>query len=205
MFHKFNEHARRVIFFARYEASQLGNRTIEVEHLLLGLLREDKSLMSRLLSREQVDRLGVEIRSRLRTSDRVPTSVELPLGRRAKTVLDYVFKESEAFDYVGTEHMLAGILRAADPELRVLLFPMGLTVEKVHEVIKTLPHHPPRESEAEESLDEIVRRRVGEELSRQWYEVSSRSHRIELVAKIALILSLLALMGVLYVYFFFEA
>ncbi len=51
MFEKYTEKARRVIFFARYEASQLGSRCIETEHILLGLLREDKALASRFFPR----------------------------------------------------------------------------------------------------------------------------------------------------------
>ena len=49
MFEKYTEKARRVIFFARYEASQFGSPYIETEHLLLGLLREDKALTNRFL------------------------------------------------------------------------------------------------------------------------------------------------------------
>ena len=49
MFERYTERARRVIFFARYEASQFGSTTIETEHLLLGLIREDKNLTNRFL------------------------------------------------------------------------------------------------------------------------------------------------------------
>ena len=52
MFERFTESARRVIFFGRYEASQFGSTTIETEHLLLGLIREDKSLIKRFLGNQ---------------------------------------------------------------------------------------------------------------------------------------------------------
>jgi len=59
MFERYTEKARRVIFFARYEASQFGSPYIETEHLLLGLLREDKALTNRFLrSHASVDRSG---------------------------------------------------------------------------------------------------------------------------------------------------
>ena len=54
MFERYTERARRVIFFARYEASQLGSNSIETEHLLLGLIREGKGLTSRLFSKSHV-------------------------------------------------------------------------------------------------------------------------------------------------------
>jgi ATP-dependent Clp protease ATP-binding subunit ClpC len=51
MFERYTERARRVLFFARYEASQLGSISIETEHLLLGLIREGKGLTSRIFAR----------------------------------------------------------------------------------------------------------------------------------------------------------
>jgi ATP-dependent Clp protease ATP-binding subunit ClpC len=55
MFEKYNEKARRILFFARYEASQMGSSTIEIEHLLLGLLRENQGIISRLISGLNID------------------------------------------------------------------------------------------------------------------------------------------------------
>ena len=55
MFERYTERARRVIFFARYEASQLGSRTIETEHLLLGLIRENNGLTGQLLGRSKIE------------------------------------------------------------------------------------------------------------------------------------------------------
>ena len=57
MFERYTEKARRVIFFARYEASQFGSPYIETEHLLLGLLREDKALANRFLRSQRVGRI----------------------------------------------------------------------------------------------------------------------------------------------------
>jgi ATP-dependent Clp protease ATP-binding subunit ClpC len=70
MFERSTERARRVLFFARFEASQLGSRSIETEHLLLGLIREGKGISSRLLARADVslDELRAEASLRVARS-----------------------------------------------------------------------------------------------------------------------------------------
>ena len=70
MFEKYTERARRVIFFGRYEASQYGSPYIETEHLLLGLLREDKALANRFLrSHGSIESIRKEIESRITVRD----------------------------------------------------------------------------------------------------------------------------------------
>ena len=65
MFERYTEKARRVIFFARYEASQFGSTTIETEHLLLGLIREDKNLTNRFLrNQSSIESIRKEIEGR---------------------------------------------------------------------------------------------------------------------------------------------
>jgi len=82
MFERYTEKARRVIFFARYEASQFGAPAIEPEHLLLGLMREDKTLTGRFFPRAQItiESIRREIEGRTLLRERIPTSVELPLA-----------------------------------------------------------------------------------------------------------------------------
>src|SRR5215204_4767779 len=82
MFERYTEKARRVIFFARYEASQFGAPAIEPEHLLLGLMREDKTLTGRFFPRAQVsiESIRKEIEGRTLLREKISTSVELPLG-----------------------------------------------------------------------------------------------------------------------------
>ena len=83
MFERYTERARRVLFFARYEASQLGSVSIGTEHLLLGLIREGKGLTSRIFARSH---LSLEtIRKDIETSTKIPrekvsTSVEIPFS-----------------------------------------------------------------------------------------------------------------------------
>src|SRR5215471_3676793 len=81
MFERYTEKARRVIFFARYEASQFGSPYIETEHLLLGLLREDKALTNRFLrSHASVESIRKQIEGHTTIREKVSTSVDLPLS-----------------------------------------------------------------------------------------------------------------------------
>ena len=82
MFERYTEKARRVIFFARYEASQFGSPYIETEHLLLGLLREDKALTNRFLrSHASIDSIRKQIEGRTPIREKASTSVDLPLSQ----------------------------------------------------------------------------------------------------------------------------
>jgi len=88
MFERYTEKARRVIFFARYEASQFGSPYIETEHLLLGLLREDKALTNRFLrSHASVESIRKQIEAHTTIREKVSTSVDLPLSNECKRVL----------------------------------------------------------------------------------------------------------------------
>ena len=114
MFERYTEIARRVIFFARYEASQLGSPYIETEHLLLGLLREDKALTFRFLrSHASVESIREHIEGRITIREKFSTSVDLPLSNECKRVLAYAAEEAERLSqkHVGTEHLLLGVLR----------------------------------------------------------------------------------------------
>ncbi|MBI4470927.1 MAG: ATP-dependent Clp protease ATP-binding subunit ClpC, partial [Acidobacteria bacterium] len=136
MFERYTEKARRVIFFARYEASQLGASAIEAEHILLGLLREDKGLTSRLLrSPTVIESMRKEIESRAVVKEKVSTSVELPLSPEAKRILSHAAEESERLGNrsIGTEHLLLGLLREENSLAAELLYDRGLRLNAVRE------------------------------------------------------------------------
>ncbi|HEY2930167.1 MAG TPA: ATP-dependent Clp protease ATP-binding subunit [Acidobacteriota bacterium] len=139
MFEKYTEKARRVIFFARYEASQFGSRYIETEHILLGLIREDKALTSRFFPRAEstIETIRKEIEGRTVIHDKVSTSVELPLSDESKRVLQYANEESERLlcNYIGTEHILLGLLREEKSVAAEILHEKGLRLAKVREEI----------------------------------------------------------------------
>ena len=112
MFERYTEKARRVIFFARYEASQYGSPEIDTEHLLLGLIRENKALhrwlpkTNPLTIRQRVD----EEHSPKHPS--IPTNVDLPLSDAAKRVLKHAMAEADGLSHrhIGTEHLFLGLL-----------------------------------------------------------------------------------------------
>jgi ATP-dependent Clp protease ATP-binding subunit ClpA len=109
MFERYTEKARRIIFFARYEASQFGSPYIETEHLLLGLLREDKALTNRFLrSHASVESIRKQIEGHTTIREKVSTSVDLPLSNECKRVLAYAAEEAERLSHkhIGTEHLL---------------------------------------------------------------------------------------------------
>ena len=114
MFEKYTEKARRVIFFARYEASQFGSPYIETEHLLLGLIREDKNLTTRFFPKANatIQDIRKEIEGRTLIREKVSTSVELPFSEESKRVLNSAAEESERYSHkhIGTEHILLGLL-----------------------------------------------------------------------------------------------
>jgi hypothetical protein len=114
MFERYTEKARRAIFFARYEASQYGSPFIETEHLLLGLLREDKALANWFLhTRESIESIRREIESGIIVHERLSAAVEVPLTQECKRILIFAAEEGELLrhKHVGTEHLLLGILR----------------------------------------------------------------------------------------------
>jgi ATP-dependent Clp protease ATP-binding subunit ClpC len=115
MFEKYTEKARRVIFFARYEASQFGSPLIETEHILLGLIREDRNLLTLFLpgANASIQELRKEIEGHTVVRERVSTSVDLPFSEESKRALNYAAEEAERLPqkFIGTEHILLGLLR----------------------------------------------------------------------------------------------
>jgi ATP-dependent Clp protease ATP-binding subunit ClpC len=139
MFERYTEKARRVIFFARYEASQFGAPAIEPEHLLLGLMREDKTLTGRFFPRAQVsiESIRKEIEGRTLLREKISTSVELPLAPETKHVLAYAHEESDRLQHrhIGTEHLLLGLLREERSMAAEILYERGLRLNAVRDEI----------------------------------------------------------------------
>ncbi len=137
MFERYTERARRVIFFARYEASQLGSRTIETEHLLLGLIRENNGLTGQLLGRSKIEPEDIrgEIEARTRVREKISTSVEIPLSVESKRVLAYAAEEAEKMfhKYIGTEHILLGLLREKKSLASRILLEKGMRLTTARE------------------------------------------------------------------------
>jgi ATP-dependent Clp protease ATP-binding subunit ClpC len=139
MFEKYTDKARRVLFFARYEASQFGANSITSAHLLLGLIREAEKTTVQIL-----EQLGVniqELKERTMANNlprkQISTSVEIPLSEETKRVLHYAMKESMALNhkYVGVEHILLGILRDEHAFASQLLLEMGADLYRAKEIL----------------------------------------------------------------------
>src|ERR687887_32506 len=142
MFERYTERARRVLFFARYEASQLGSISIETEHLLLGLIREGKGLTSRIFARSHLslENIRKEIEGRTVFREKVSTSVEIPFSAETKRVLQFAAEEADRLlhNYIGTEHLLLGILREERSVAATILMEKGMRLNTVREDIVAL-------------------------------------------------------------------
>jgi hypothetical protein len=138
MFQRFTEKARRVIFYARYEAGQYGSSRIESEHLLLGLLREDKGLLWHFMDPEGS---GIDIRAkiekRVARGECFRTSVEVPLADDCKRILNLAVEESDRLvhPHIGTEHLLLGMLLVESSLAAQILTETGIKLEPVREQV----------------------------------------------------------------------
>src|SRR6184192_2230127 len=133
MWQRFTERARRVVFFAQEEAARLGENYVGTEHLLLGLVRESDSVAARIL-----DRLGVPL-GRIRAEiERQVTRGHGNLGQdmqltpRAKRVIDLAYEEARQLNnnYIGTEHLLLGLIREGDGLAARVLVKQGADLER---------------------------------------------------------------------------
>jgi uncharacterized protein (TIGR03435 family) len=152
MFERFTEQARRVLFFAREEASQLGSIRIDTEHLLLGLIREGKGLTNRLFDDAGIalDDIRHEVLRRVPARSKTSTSAEIPFSAAAQRVLQHSAEEADRLlhDYLGTEHLLLGLLSEQGSVAADVLTSRGLRLDRVREHIVKLvsdgesPQHP---------------------------------------------------------------
>ena len=129
MFERYTERARRAIFFARYEASQFGSNTIEIEHLLLGAIKEDRDLIKRFSGNSSTaENIRIEIEKHLTLREKVSTSIDLPLSDECKRVLTNAITEADALNHpqVGVEHLLLGILREETSKASRILQTFGI-------------------------------------------------------------------------------
>ena len=143
-----------MLFFARYEVSQLGKTSIEPEHVLLGLVRENKGIVARILAISQVspDDIRRQIVSRSEFREKTATSVEIPFSTETKRVLQFTAEEADRLrhSYIGTEHLLIALLREEHSVAASILRTLGLRLDEVRrttaellEKASTVPISPP--------------------------------------------------------------
>ncbi len=139
MFERYTEKARRVIFFARQEASELGGPAIEPHHILLALIREDQPLITR-FCKLTLPLLGLRARIRASTGPvkKLPASVDMPLSSQTKHVLSYAADESQQLNhrYLSTEHLLLGLLREEQTTAAEILIEHGVYLNIVRDELR---------------------------------------------------------------------
>src|SRR6478672_1924065 len=174
MFERYTEGARRTIFFARYEASRLGSPEIDTEHLLLGLLREDKALIRQVLLNVDYESANQEISARMTRGQPFPTSVDLPLSNHGKQVLKCACDEADRLNSknIGTEHLLLGLL--GDPDFAsAKSLSMVVSLDSLRNRIEALPARGPRRAVPQSRSAPAVSSSV---------EIHGRYHKLEPVA-----------------------
>ena len=142
MFERFTEEARRVIFFARYEAGQFGAMAIESEHMLLGLLQEDPKLFIGLLRpSDSIGAIRLQVQMASVQRPKTPTNVDLALTEGCKRILAYSAEEAGierlAEASIGSTHILLGLLREEDCTAAKILRPFGLNEANVRNQLAT--------------------------------------------------------------------
>ena len=155
MFEKYNEKARRALFFARYEASKLGSRVIESEHILLGILREGEESVNELFQRFEVkpETIRREIEGERVFVERISSTAELPLSEESKKILAYASHEAESMLHstVGSEHLLIGILRVESSLAARILKQQGVELVNLREEVLSVA----QEREASQQKKEL--------------------------------------------------
>jgi ATP-dependent Clp protease ATP-binding subunit ClpC len=137
MFEKYTEKAKKVLFLARYEASQLGSKVIGSDHLLLGLIKEGDELVQELFLKSSVnlELLRAEMEARGPSGEKQVTPIEIPFSEEAKKVLACAEEEAERLlhPHVSDEHILLGLLRVEDSSAGRLLAEKGMRLYTLRE------------------------------------------------------------------------
>jgi ATP-dependent Clp protease ATP-binding subunit ClpC len=141
MWQRFTERARKVVFYAQEEAQKFGEGYVSTEHLLLGLVRESDSVAARVLEKLGVslNRIRAEVEKQLPRGDARP-SQDMTLTPRAKRVIDLAYDEARNLNnnYIGTEHLLLGLIREGDGLAGRVLAKLGVELERARREVMSL-------------------------------------------------------------------
>jgi ATP-dependent Clp protease ATP-binding subunit ClpC len=142
MFERFTDRARKVMALANQEAQRLNHEYIGTEHILLGLVKEGSGVGANVLRNLDVDlrRVRLEVEKLVKAGSEMVTMGKLPQTPRAKKVIEYAIEEARNLNhnYVGTEHLLLGLLREHDGVAAQVLINLGLKLEDVREEVLNL-------------------------------------------------------------------
>lgn len=144
MWQRFTERARKVIFYAQEEAQRLGENQVSTEHLLLGLVRETDSVAARILDRMGISlqRIRQEVERFAHRGDSRPGQ-EMQLTPRAKRVIDLAYDEARQLNnnYIGTEHLLLGLIREGEGLAARILTKLGVDLDRSRREVMQLQDH----------------------------------------------------------------
>ncbi|MHC4265321.1 MAG: ATP-dependent Clp protease ATP-binding subunit [Planctomycetota bacterium] len=142
MFERFTDRARKVMALANQEAQRFNHEYIGTEHILLGLVKEGSGVGATVLKNLDVDikKLRLEIEKLVKSGPDMVTMGKLPQTPRAKKVIEYAIEEARSLNhnYVGTEHILLGILRESEGIAAQVLMSLGLKLEEVRQEVLNL-------------------------------------------------------------------
>jgi len=142
MFERFTDRARKVMALANQEAQRFNHEYIGTEHILLGLVKEGSGVGANVLKNLGVDlrKVRLEVEKLVHSGPDMVTMGKLPQTPRAKKVIEYAIEEARNLNhnYVGTEHLLLGLLREHDGVAAQVLMNLGLKLEEVREEVLNL-------------------------------------------------------------------
>jgi len=142
MFERFTDRARKVMALANQEAQRFNHEYIGTEHILLGLVKEGSGVGATVLKNMEVDikKLRLEIEKLVKSGPDMVTMGKLPQTPRAKKVIEYAIEEARGLNhnYVGTEHILLGLLRETEGIAAQVLMNLGLKLEDVRQEVLNL-------------------------------------------------------------------
>src|SRR5579862_3100358 len=142
MFERFTDRARKVMALANQEAQRFNHEYIGTEHILLGLVKEGSGVGANVLKNLDVDlrKVRLEVEKLVKSGPDMVTMGKLPQTPRAKKVIEYAIEEARNLNhnYVGTEHLLLGLLREKDGVAAQVLMNLGLKLEEVREEVLNL-------------------------------------------------------------------
>src|SRR5437588_3640824 len=142
MFERFTDRARKVMALANQEAQRFNHEYIGTEHILLGLVKEGTGVAANVLKNLDIDlrKIRLEVEKIVQAGPDMVTMGKLPQTPRAKKVIEYSIEEARTLNhnYVGTEHLLLGLLREHDGVAAQVLMNLGLKLEEVREEVLNL-------------------------------------------------------------------
>ncbi|MEL7336242.1 MAG: Clp protease N-terminal domain-containing protein, partial [Planctomycetota bacterium] len=145
MYERFTDRARKVMQLANQEAQRFNHEYIGTEHILLGLVKEGSGVAANVLKNLEVDlrKIRLEVEKLVQSGPEMVTVGKLPQTPRAKKVIEYSMEEARNLNhsYVGTEHILLGLLREQEGVAAQVLMNLGLKLEDVREEVLNLLGH----------------------------------------------------------------